>query len=127
MGGTYIVQAHYLGTTGPYIETTATPITLDVNRANATLGILTSSPSVTKGQNITVTLHMSPFVNGANVTVSYTFDNKTFVPIHNMLMTSPTMSFNWIVTVSGSFTLAVTWPGDQNYNPALGEVMVNKQ
>jgi hypothetical protein len=81
---------------------------------------------MTVGQNVTVTVQMSPFVSGANVTVSYSLDNKTFVPITNVIMSSPTMNFTWTVNVSGSFILIATWPGNGNYNPATAIVSVNK-
>jgi dolichyl-diphosphooligosaccharide--protein glycosyltransferase len=124
--GNYIIRAHYLGVVGPYAETFTTPQPLTVHTVRAALSISTSSLSVTAGQNITVTLHMSPFVSGANVTVSYTFDNKTFVPIQTVIMSSSTMSFNWVVSVPGSFTLAATWSGNQNYEQALAEITLNK-
>jgi dolichyl-diphosphooligosaccharide--protein glycosyltransferase len=124
--GSYIVRAHYVGAVGPYSETVTTPQPITVHTTRVTLSISTSSRSVTAGQNITVMLHMSPFVSEANVTVSYTFDNKTFVPIRTVIMHSSTMSFSWVVSVPGSFTLAATWSGNQNYEQVLAEVTLNK-
>ena len=124
--GNYIIRAHYLGAVGPYGEASTTPQVLSVQTGNVNLSITTSSRSVTVGKNVTVTVQMSPFVSGANITVSYTFDNKTFVPIENVVMSSPSMSFTWLVNIPGSFTLAVSWPGNQNYNRALAEITLNK-
>ena len=124
--GSYLVRAHYLGSQGPYAETSTAPQTLTVAAANVALSILTSSNRTTVGQNVTVTVQMSPFVSGANVTVSYSLDNKTFVPITNVIMSSPTVNFTWTVNVSGSFRLTATWPGNGNYNPATAVVTVNK-
>jgi hypothetical protein len=81
---------------------------------------------VTVGSNVTVTVQMSPLVSGANVTVSYSLDNKTFVPIRSLIMNSTTMSFTWTVSVSGSFMLTATWPGDTDHNPARAVVTLNK-
>ncbi|MGD0688617.1 MAG: STT3 domain-containing protein [Candidatus Bathyarchaeia archaeon] len=124
--GNYIIRAHYLGAVGPYADTSTTPQVLNVQTGRVNLSITTSSHSVTVGQNVTVTVQMSPFVSGANVTVSYTFDNKTFVPIENVIMSSPSMSFTWFVNIPGSFTLAASWPGNQNYDRALAEITLNK-
>jgi len=124
--GSYIVRAHYLGAVGPYAEATTTPEVLVVETGKVDLSITTPSHSVTIGQNVTVTVQMSPFVSGANVTISYTFDNKTFVPIQTVVMNSPRMSFTWLVNIPGSFTLAASWPGNQNYNRALAEITLNK-
>ncbi len=126
IGGNYLVRAHYLGTTGPYGESSSTPETLSVQKANVTLTISTSSASVTIGQNVTVKIQMSPFVRGANVTVFYTFDNKTFVPIKSILMTSRTMNFTWTVSIPGSFTLVAALPSSNNYNAARADVILNK-
>jgi hypothetical protein len=124
--GNYIIRAHYLAATGPYAEASTTPQVLNVQPGSVNLSIKTPSPSVTIGQNVTVTVQMSPFVSGANVTVSYTLNNKTFVPIENVTMRSPSMNFTWRVNVPGSFTLAATWPGNQDYKPALAEITLNK-
>ncbi len=126
IAGNYLVRAHYLGATGPYGERSSTPETLSVQKANVTLTISTSSASVTIGQNVTVKIQMSPFVSGANVTVFYTFDNKTFVPIKSILMTSPTMNFTWTVSIPGSFTLVAALRSSNNYNFARADVILNK-
>ncbi len=124
--GSYLVRAHYLGAVGPYIENSTRPQLLNVTKANVNLRISTSPTTVGTGQNVTVNLQMTPFVSGATVTVSYTFDNKTFVPIRSVVMSSPTTSFTWTVNVAGSFTLVATLPGTGNYNAARAEVILNK-
>lgn len=124
--GTYLVRAHYMGTVGPYLETTTSPQALDVAKANVTLGISTSSARVTMGQNVTVTLKITPVVIGANMTVFYSFDNKTFVPIRNVIMNSQTLSFTWTVDIPGTFRLVFAWQGNNNYNPARADVVLNK-
>jgi hypothetical protein len=124
--GYYLVRAHYLGTTGPYGESTSTPQVLFVNKANVTLTISASPPSFKMGQNVTVNVGMSPFVQNANVTVSYTFDNKTFIPIKSIVMAKSTMNFTWTVNIPGSFTLVASLPSTSDYNAAIAEVTVNK-
>jgi hypothetical protein len=124
--GNYIVRAHYLGAVGPYAEAATTPQLLLVQTGKVNLSITTSSHSVTVGQTVTVTVGMSPFVSGANVTIAYTLDNKTFVPIQTVIMSSPSMSFTWLVNIPGSFTLAANWSGNQNYSRALAEITLNK-
>lgn len=124
--GSVLVRAHYLGTQGPYSETSTAPQQVSVTAANVALSISTSTSSVTVGSNVTVTVQMSPLVSGANVTVSYSLDNKTFVPIRSLIMNSTTMSFTWTVSVSGSFMLTATWPGDTDHNSARAVVTLNK-
>ncbi|MGD0176220.1 MAG: STT3 domain-containing protein [Candidatus Bathyarchaeia archaeon] len=124
--GSVLVRAHYLGTQGPYSETSTAPQQVSVTTANVALSILTSTSSVTVGSNVTVTVQMSPLVSGANVTLSYSLDNKTFVPIRSLIMNSTTMSFTWTVSVSGSFMLTATWPGDTDHNSARAVVTLNK-
>ena len=123
--GNYLVRAHYLATTGTYAETYSTPLPLLVTKSNATVTLSTSPATFTVGQNVTVTVTLSPFVTGANVTVSYTSDNKTFTPIQTIVMSSQTTSFKWRVDVSGSFMLVATWQGNQDYNAATAYVKVH--
>jgi len=124
--GTILIRAHYLATQGPYGESTTAPQQITVNATNVALNISTSTKSVTVGSNVTVAVSMSPFVSGANVTVSYSPDNKTFVPIRNLIMNSTTMSFTWTVPISGSFTLRASWPGDTDHKPTSAVVIMNK-
>jgi dolichyl-diphosphooligosaccharide--protein glycosyltransferase len=123
--GRYLIRAHYPGTTGEYAETYSTPLPLIVTRSNSTLTLSTSPASFSTGQNVTVTVAMSPFVAGANVTVAYTLDNKTFTPIETIAMTSQTMSFTWKVDVSGNFLIVAVWQGNQYYGPAVATVKVH--
>jgi dolichyl-diphosphooligosaccharide--protein glycosyltransferase len=116
--GSYLIRAHYLGTSGPYGEGTSTPLELDVHRVNATLTVTTSPASFTVGQNVSITIGMSPFVQGANVTLSYTFDNKTFTQFTSVIMTSGTTTFHWKAVVPGTFMIVATWQGNQDYNTA---------
>jgi len=123
--GSYLVRAHYLGLTGSYAETFSTPQNLFVNKANATLTLSTSPASFTVGQNVTVTVGMSPFVTGSNITVSYTSDNKTFTPIQTVTMSSQTMSFTWRAEVSGSYMIVAQWQGNVDYAPVSAYLKVH--
>jgi dolichyl-diphosphooligosaccharide--protein glycosyltransferase len=122
--GNYLVRAHYLGTSGGLAETYSSPQTLLVKQVNVTLSLSTSPPKFTVGQNVTVTVTLSAPVRGANVTVSYTFDNKTFTPINTAIMSSQTLSFNWKVVVSGNFMLVATLQGTQDYSSATAYLKV---
>jgi dolichyl-diphosphooligosaccharide--protein glycosyltransferase len=124
--GSILVRAHYLGTQGPSLEATTASQQVTISAANVELKIVPSTASVTAGSNMTVTVQMSPFVSGANVSVSYSVDNKTLVPIQTLIMNSPNMTFTWKVIVSGSFMLVATWTGDDNHNPARAAVIMNK-
>jgi hypothetical protein len=123
--GTYLIRAHYLGTP-TYGEVTSTPEPLIVTKANATLTLSTSPSTFNVGQNITVTVSLSPLVTGTNVTIAYTFDNKTFTPIDTLLMTSGTMSFAWKADVPGTFTLVATLQAGVDYNPATAYVTIRR-
>jgi asparagine N-glycosylation enzyme membrane subunit Stt3 len=123
--GTYLIRAHYLGTAA-YSEVTSTPEPLVVTKSNATLTLSTSPSTFNVGQNITVTVSLSPYVTGTNVTIGYTFDNKTFTPINTILMTSRTMSFTWKADVPGTFTLVVALQGSVNYNPAIAYLTIRR-
>jgi len=123
--GAYLIRAHYYGT-GTYSEVASNPETLVVTKANATLRLSTSPASFTVGQNITVTVTLSPYVTPANVTVAYTFDNKTFTPINTILMTSQTMSFTWKADVPGSFMLVAALQSSIDYNPAVTYLTIHR-
>jgi hypothetical protein len=123
--GTYLIRAHYIGT-ATYSEITSTPEPLLVTKSNATLTLSTSPSTFNVGQNITVTVSLSPYVTGTNVTIAYTFDNKTFTPINTILMTSRTMSFTWKADVPGTFTLVATLQAGIDYNPATAYLAVRR-
>jgi dolichyl-diphosphooligosaccharide--protein glycosyltransferase len=118
-GGTYLVRSHYLGLATRYVESTSDQQTLSVAGANVTLGLTVSPTTVTVGQNVTFQWTMSPLANGANVTLVYTFDNKTATPIKSFLMTSSSISYSWKVTIRGTFWVRVIFLGSQNYTKAL--------
>jgi len=124
--GTYLVRAHYLATTGQYQEATSTPQQVVVSKGNVQFTISTSSPTATVGQNLTVRFQMTPLIQGANVTLNYSLDNRTVYPIKTIIMNSTTVTYNWKVTVSGTFYVVVTWEGNNNYNRAGAAVVVNK-
>ncbi len=126
IGGKYLVRAHYLGATGPYAESAATPQEVEVKRANVTLKVTASSASVTTGQNLTINIKMDPFVNGANVTLSYSLNGKNYANITSLIMTSPSMNFTWKVDAPSTFTIIATWGGDYNYNPAAAQIVISK-
>ena len=116
--GNYLVRAHYLGTTGGYAETFSTAVPLLVNKANASLTISTSPSKFTAGQNVSIQVTLSPYATVTNVTLSYTFDNKTFTPITTITMNSQTMTYTWNVHVSGTFYIVATLQNTLDYNPA---------
>jgi hypothetical protein len=123
--GNYLVRAHYLGTTNAYAETYSTPLPLLVTKSNTTLTVSASPASFAIGQNVTIAVTMAPLVAGANITVSYTTDNKTFTPIRTIAMGSQTMSFTWKADVSGRFMIVATWQGNQDYSPVAASVTVH--
>jgi len=115
-GGNYLVRARFIGFIGQYVESASDPQPLLVRKANATLTLSASTTSVTLGQNITFYWTMDPFVENANVTISYTLDNETYTKIKSFIMTSKTMNYTWTVNVSGTFQVVITWAGNQDYN-----------
>jgi asparagine N-glycosylation enzyme membrane subunit Stt3 len=123
--GNYLIRAHYVSSTTTYAETFSQPQSLLVAKSNSTLALSTSPASFSTGQNVTITVTMSPFISGANITVSYTPDNKTFTPIKTIDMTSRTGSFTWKVDVSGTFMIVATWQGNQDYGPATASITVH--
>jgi dolichyl-diphosphooligosaccharide--protein glycosyltransferase len=123
--GSYLIRAHYVSSTSTYAETFSSPESLLVTRTNSTVSLSTSPASFSTGQNVTITVKMSPFVSGANITVAYTPDNKTFTPIKTIVMTSQTMSFTWKVDLSGTFMLVAAWQGNQDYSPATAYITVH--
>ena len=123
--GTYLIRAHYVGT-ATYGDVVSTPESIFVAKANATLTLSTSPATFSQGQNITVTLTLSPYVTGTNVTVAYTFDNKTFTPIDTVFMTAQTMSFTWKADVPGTFMLVATLQAGVNYNPATAYLTIRR-
>jgi hypothetical protein len=67
---------------------------------------------------------MRPLVNGANITLVYTSDNKTFVKIKSFIMTSPSMNYTWKVTATGSFRILIGFAGNDNYNVAVASLLM---
>jgi asparagine N-glycosylation enzyme membrane subunit Stt3 len=125
--GTYLMRVHYLGTEGVYLESNTQPQLLNVLKQDITFKLSASTTTASVGQPVTLSWQMQPFVNYANVTLAYTFDDKTYTPIKSFLMTSSTMEYTWTVTVPGPFRLVVQWTGNENFNPsACLPVQMNK-
>lgn len=114
--GQYLVRAHYLGLEGLYTESTTDPQQLEVMKANVTLKLSASATTVTVGQNVTFNLQMNPFIKEANVTISYSLDNRTYTTIRNIVMTDSSMSFVWKVDVEGTIRIVADLGGNRNYN-----------
>jgi dolichyl-diphosphooligosaccharide--protein glycosyltransferase len=121
--GNYTVRVHFLGRPSVYLESTSDQA-LEVRRANVTLRLTASNTNPTPGQNVTIRWSMEPFVNGANITLSYTSDNQTLVKIKSFIMTSPSMNYTWKVTASGSFRIVVSFAGNDNYNEAAESLIM---
>jgi hypothetical protein len=117
------VRVHFLGRPAVYLEATSDQA-LVVRRANVTLGITASTTNPTHGQEVLLNWHMEPFVSGANVTLSYTSDNVTFVKIKSFIMSSSSMNYTWAVTASGSFRIVVTFVGNENYKEATASLIM---
>jgi dolichyl-diphosphooligosaccharide--protein glycosyltransferase len=122
--GNYTVRVHYPGYTGVYLDAVSVQQPLTVNKANVTLGIAASTTSPGLGQNVTLNWQMSPFAPAANVTLSYTTDNKTLVKITSVIMTSSSMNYSWKDTVAGTFRIVVTVAEDSNFNPAVASIQM---
>lgn len=123
-GGKYFVRVHFLGTQAVYIESTSEPQALDVEKANLAITLAASTTAPAVGQNVTFFWRMNPFVEDANLTLSYTTDNRTFVKIKSFIATSPSMNYTWKVTVSGTFRILITYGGNENYNPTSASVIL---
>ncbi len=95
-----------------------------VKKANATITLTASTTTPAVGQNVLLNWHVEPFVSGANITISYTSDNKTFVKIVNLIMTSSSMNYSWKVTAPGTFRIVVTINEDKNYNLTATSLIV---
>jgi dolichyl-diphosphooligosaccharide--protein glycosyltransferase len=123
-GGTYSVRVHYLGSTGVYLDSSSAPQGLQVSRANVTMSLSASTTTPKVGQNVTFSWHMEPFVENANVTLSYQVDNSTVVSIKNFIQTTSSMNYTWKVTVPGAFKIIAAYVGDQDYNPATASIVL---
>jgi len=121
--GNYTVRVHYLGRSGVYLESTSDQV-LKVMKANVTLELTASTTSPTLGQDVTIRWSMHPLVNAANITLVYTSDNKTFVKIKSLIMTSPSMNYTWKVTATGSFRILIGFAGNDNYNVAVASLLM---
>jgi dolichyl-diphosphooligosaccharide--protein glycosyltransferase len=124
--GTYIVRAEYQGIQGVYAGSTSPVQQLNVTANIAALKLSASQTRVTAGQTITLTWTMTPFVRDANITLSYTTDNRTYKAIGIFPMSSPTMSYSWTAPVSGQFTIMASWTGNESYGPANAVLVMNK-
>jgi len=115
--GIYTIRVHFLGVQGVYLESTSDQ-TLTVNKANVSLTLTASTTNPAAGHNVTFNWRMQPFDSGANITLYYTLDNKTFSKINTFIMTSPSMNYTWTVPFSATFRIWAVFAGDDNYNQA---------
>ncbi len=113
--GRYSIRAAYEGREGFYVDARSDPQPLQVMKANVTLTLSASTPTVVFGRNVTLSVQMQPFINNTEVTIAYSDDNRTFTPIRKLTMTGPTANFEWRVNVSGRFTIRVEVNND-NFN-----------
>jgi hypothetical protein len=125
--GNYTIRVHYPGESGQYFDTTTQPQSLEVKANSVALTLSASKTSASAGQTITLTWTMTPLVNGANVTLSYSSKNQTSSVIGIIPMTSPTMNYTWTVPVSGTITITASWTGNDTYGPAQAAIVINKQ
>jgi hypothetical protein len=121
--GSHIVRVHYLGRADVYLESTSDQA-LQVNKANVELTLKASTTNPSLGQDVLLTWNMSPPVTGANITLSYTSDNSTFVKIKSFIMTSSSMNYTWKVAARGTFQIVVTFAGNDNYNTATASIIM---
>jgi len=125
-GGSYLVRVRYPGTEGVFVESSSDPQPLVVKSRNVTLGLRASTTTATLGQNVTFYWTMEPFVQNANVTLYYTYDNRTYEKIQSFLATSPSMNYTWKVTASGTFSVVVQFSGNENYGQAVSAPVIMK-
>jgi len=121
--GNYTVRVHFLGRQAVYLEATSDQ-PLQVKKANVTIGLTASTTNPTLGQDMVLSWHMEPFVTGANITLSYTADNGTFVKIKSFIMNSSSLDYTWKVSASGAFRIVVTFAGTENYNGATASLIM---
>jgi len=114
--GSYLVRAHYQGLEGVYVDSVSDPQSLTVTKGQITLALSGSPTTVTTGSNITLAVTMNPFLQGSQIDVSYTLDNKTYTPIGTFTMTSNTTTYSWKVNIQGTFTIRVGFRGNTNYD-----------
>jgi dolichyl-diphosphooligosaccharide--protein glycosyltransferase len=124
--GNYTIRGHYPGQTGSYFDTATQPQGLQVKSNTVTLALSASKASVSAGQTITLTWTMTPLVMGANVTLSYSSDNRTYNVIGTFPMSSQTMTYTWTVPISGSLTVKASWTGNDTYGPAQAILEINR-
>jgi dolichyl-diphosphooligosaccharide--protein glycosyltransferase len=125
--GTYVIRVHYSGAPDQYFEAWTNGESIQVvNKPFVALNLTSSARNVPAGQPVTFTIAMSPFVSGANLTLSYSTNNQTFIPIKNIVMTGPSETYVWTVVPTGGYVVAVSWAGDQNHSPASTEIVMNK-
>jgi dolichyl-diphosphooligosaccharide--protein glycosyltransferase len=122
--GNYTVRADFLGVQGEYIASLSNAQALVVSKANVALTLTASTTSPTVGQSVIFTWQMQPLISNANITLSYTADNKTYVNIANLLMNSSSMSYTWKVGAAGTFRIVVSFAGDKDYNASAAFLIV---
>jgi len=126
ISGNYAIRAHYLGLQGVYFETETQPQPLSITSPSVNLTLTASQTKIAAGQTVTLAWTMDPFVKNANVTLAYSTNNQTFTTIRTFNMTSPSVNYTWVVPVSGTFTIMVSWAGNGNYGPARAVLVMNK-
>jgi dolichyl-diphosphooligosaccharide--protein glycosyltransferase len=123
--GNYTLRAHYVGVSGLYFEAGTEGQQVQVVPTSIGLTLSSSATQVTAGQKVTLQWAMNPFVKNANVTLSYSADNRTYTIIKTFVMVSPTMNYTWTVPVARTFTVMVRWGGNQSYESSSAVVIIN--
>jgi dolichyl-diphosphooligosaccharide--protein glycosyltransferase len=124
--GNYAFRAHYLGLQGVYFEAQTEPQPISITSTTVNLTLAASQTKVAVGRTVTLNWTMDPFVENANVTLAYSTNNKTYTTISTFVMTSPSMNYTWTVSVSGTFSIMVSWTGNSNYSPARAVLVMNR-
>jgi hypothetical protein len=67
---------------------------------------------------------IQPFVDTANITLSYRTNNGALVRITGFEAVAASMNYTWKVTVPGTFTVVLTLGSDNNYNSTSVSVVL---
>jgi len=122
--GSYLIHARFHGIKGSYISGVSPNQPLTVNKANASIVLRISPPSIILGQNVTFLCNVTPKESGGRVVLEYSIDNKTWTPLASGDLVNGSYLTSWAPKDVGAIFIRATWTGNMNYNRAVSSTEI---
>jgi hypothetical protein len=122
-GSSHSLTAVYQGD-GNYVKATSNAVPLSVAQAPTTTTVNASTTSATFGQNVTLTITVTPstVVNGTQPTGTLTFTGAGAVTSATVTGGSASVTLSSLAV--GQYTITTSYSGDNNYTGSTGNTVV---